>query len=68
MYRTVVASISLLALSQISCAQTPPPEPATPETPPPPCKEEAYKQFELWVGNCSVSTPNGTYAGTNKIT
>ncbi|MEL6861118.1 MAG: hypothetical protein AAGL11_04710 [Pseudomonadota bacterium] len=68
MRRTAFASFSLLALSHISCAQTPPPAPATPATPPPPCQEEAYKQFDFWLGDWSVSTPDGTYAGTNKIT
>lgn len=33
-----------------------------------PCSDEAYGQFDFWVGDWVVSTPDGTIAGTNTIT
>ena len=36
--------------------------------PAPPCSQDAYKQFDFWLGTWEVSTPNGAVAGTNEIT
>ena len=36
--------------------------------PVPPCSEEAYKQFDFWLGTWEVTTPNGAVAGVNEIT
>ncbi|MEM9180359.1 MAG: hypothetical protein AAGA89_11630 [Pseudomonadota bacterium] len=38
------------------------------QTPPAPCSGEAFHQFDFWVGDWAVTTPDGTYAGDNKIT
>ncbi|MEL6724209.1 MAG: hypothetical protein AAFP81_15990 [Pseudomonadota bacterium] len=38
------------------------------EQTPPPCSSEAFQQFDFWLGNWDVTTPDGTHAGTNQIT
>lgn len=35
---------------------------------PPPCSGEAFHQFDFWIGDWDVSTPDGTFAGNNSIT
>jgi hypothetical protein len=43
--------------------QTPPPR-----QPPPRCDAAEYRQFDFWVGDWEVKTPNGQTAGQNTIT
>jgi hypothetical protein len=35
---------------------------------PAPCGGEAFKQFDFWIGNWDVTTPDGNLAGENLIT
>lgn len=35
---------------------------------PAPCVAAAYRQFDFWVGRWTVTSPNGTPAGTNDVT
>ena len=35
---------------------------------PDPCSGEAFKQFDFWLGNWDVTTPDGNLAGENLIT
>lgn len=37
-------------------------------SPAPPCSQEAYKQFDFWLGTWEVTTPDGAVAGINEIT
>lgn len=78
MNRFVLAAICTAALSQTACAQTEKPETATASasapaatpapTPPPPCSSDEFKQFDFWLGDWDVTTPNGAFAGNNSIT
>lgn len=34
---------------------------------PPPCQSEEYRQFDFWLGHWQVTQPDGTVAGTNRI-
>ena len=63
MYRFVLAVASISLLAQVSTAQD-----EQVEAPPPPCSEDAFKQFDFWLGDWQVTTPDGTVAGINKIT
>jgi hypothetical protein len=42
-------------------AQTPTPRPA-------PCSAPEYRQFDFWVGNWNVYSPDGQLQGTNDVT
>lgn len=35
---------------------------------PPPCSAPEYHQFDFWLGDWDVTTPDGKFAGTNLIT
>ena len=37
------------------------------QTPPPPCQEDVYRDFDFWLGTWDVTTPDGQAAGTNVI-
>lgn len=39
----------------------------TPETPHPHCTAPEYRQFDFWIGEWEVRTPDGQFAGTNSI-
>ncbi|MBL8522054.1 MAG: hypothetical protein JNN20_00045 [Betaproteobacteria bacterium] len=61
----------LMAMSGGAGAQTPPPpQPAsaaaTPPAPPP-CTRSENRQFDFWIGDWDVTTPDGKLAGTNLI-
>lgn len=43
---------------------TPPPAPAAP---PPACTAPEHRQFDFWIGDWEVRTPDGKLAGTNRI-
>lgn len=63
----------LMMISSGSGAQTPPPAPAAPTAavppspPPPPCTRAENRQFDFWIGDWDVTTPDGKPAGTNLI-
>ncbi|GAB5456401.1 MAG: hypothetical protein Hens2KO_26300 [Henriciella sp.] len=63
MLRFTLAAICGLAFGSSAMAQD-----ADTEGPPPPCIQDAYKQFDFWLGTWEVTTPDGAVAGTNKIT
>lgn len=41
--------------------------PSAPPSPPVPCKGAEYRQFDFWIGDWDVTTPDGKPAGTNLI-
>ena len=41
---------------------------SAPNTPAPLCADEPFHQFDFWLGDWDVSTPDGTIAGQNRIT
>lgn len=64
MVRISVLAASILAIGQVAAAQEAEPVP----TPPPPCSQDEFKQFDFWLGDWEVTTPKGVVAGVNKIT
>ncbi|MEL6414632.1 MAG: hypothetical protein AAFQ15_06800 [Pseudomonadota bacterium] len=63
MLRLALAACFGLALGPYSSAQD-----TGSATPAPPCSQEAYKQFDFWLGTWEVTTPDGAIAGVNDIT
>jgi hypothetical protein len=55
---TKTSAAILLAIAMTASAQTPTP---------PPCSAPEAKQFDFWIGDWDVFTPDGKLAGTNKI-
>ncbi len=41
---------------------------ARPAPPPAPCSSPEHRQFDFWIGEWRVSKPDGSFAGTNRIT
>lgn len=37
------------------------------QKPPKPCSTDAYRQFDFWLGEWNVYSPQGTYQGTNDV-
>ena len=60
MRKLITIGALTLAGVPISLAQDAPP--------PAPCSDEAFQQFDFWLGTWDVTPPNGTRAGTNVIT
>ena len=60
---TFVAFMSSLVLSA-GAAANPSPAQTPPDTP---CTGPEYRQFDFWLGNWEVRSPDGTLAGTNRI-
>ena len=52
----LVAGICLLSVADLLVAQAPPA-----------CAAAEYHQFDFWVGDWTVTTPQGALAGTNRI-
>ncbi len=52
----VVIALSLLTLASAAHAQTPP------------CSAPEHRQFDFWLGDWEVRTPDGRLAGTNLVT
>jgi hypothetical protein len=42
--------------------------PASPATSPAPCSSPEHRQFDFWLGEWKVTTPDGKVAGRNRIT
>jgi hypothetical protein len=57
----VLALLSLAAGDAGSQGQPPAPSP-------PPCSAPEHRQFDFWIGEWDVSTPDGKLAGVNLIT
>jgi hypothetical protein len=64
--RTTLAGAALLAAQCAATAQTDPNASRPP--PPPSCDAPEYRQFDFWIGDWDVSTPDGKAAGRNTIT
>ncbi len=62
------ALLALLTLGFSAFAQSPSPAPAAGTPPPPACKEPEFRQFDFWMGEWTVKTPDGKEAGQSKIT
>lgn len=55
----VAAAPLLLALATAASAASPPP---------PSCASPEFHQFDFWIGDWRVAKPDGTFAGTNRVT
>jgi len=40
---------------------------AQPTPPTPPCSDPPSRQFDFWIGDWDVKTPDGKQAGTNRV-
>lgn len=58
---TMLCSIIMVGISAQSPTPAPSPRPA-------PCTGPEYRQFDFWIGEWDVTTPDGKPAGTNVIT
>ena len=63
MQRFALAAFCGLVLVGYASAQD-----AGSETPVPPCSDDAFKQFDFWLGTWEVTTPDGALAGVNEVT
>lgn len=63
MQQFVLAAALIASLTGVSHAQDSPEQ-----APAPLCEDDAFKQFDFWIGHWDVSTPDGTIAGENNIT
>lgn len=63
---SLVRSLSLAGV--IACAgETAVAQTAVPPPTPAPCRATEYRQFDFWVGDWDVRTPDGKPAGSNRI-
>ena len=66
--RSLIHSLSLAGVvawaGEILLAQSSTPAPAST---PAPCRAPEYRQFDFWVGDWDVRTPDGKAAGSNRI-
>lgn len=62
----VSAMLCTLMMASLN-AQSPTPAPG-PTPQPLPCSAAEHRQFDFWIGEWSVTTPDGQPAGTNVIT
>jgi len=65
---TIGVLATAASLSGETAAQAPPPAPAPPPATPAACTAAEYRQFDFWLGDWDVSTPDGRAAGRNVIT
>jgi hypothetical protein len=61
---TAALLVTLLAAPAAALAQA---DPAQPATPPARCSAPEQRQFDFWIGEWEVRTPDGKLAGTNRI-
>lgn len=68
------ALVSLTTIMSSANAQTPPatgaqtPPAAGAQPPRVPCSRPEFRQFDFWLGDWDVTTPDGKPAGTNEVT
>jgi len=65
---TIGVLATAASLSSETVAQALPPAPAPPPATPAACTAAEYRQFDFWLGDWDVSTPDGRAAGRNVIT
>lgn len=65
----VACALAALGFAVPARAQSAPaqPAPAQPIVKPGPCDGSEFRQFDFWVGDWDVFTPDGQLAGTNKV-
>lgn len=56
--RTIVITTLLATFAGLTAAAT---QPA-------PCASAEHRQFDFWIGDWRVAKPDGTFAGTNRVT
>jgi hypothetical protein len=56
--RTIVITTMLATFAGLTTAAT---QPA-------PCASAEHRQFDFWIGDWRVAKPDGTFAGTNRVT
>lgn len=68
--RAAIAASLAAAFHSVAIAQVPA-TPAAPQPAPPPaakgCAAPEHRQFDFWIGDWDVFTPDGKQAGTNRI-
>ncbi len=62
-----MSALRTMLLAGMTCFAAPALAQSSGNTPPPPCTDEAYRQFDFWLGEWEVSGPNGNLAGHNTI-
>ncbi len=62
-----MSALRAMLITGMICFATPAFAQSAGNTPPPPCTDEAYHQFDFWLGEWEVSGPNGNLAGHNTI-
>lgn len=68
MKNTLAALAPILSLAVAAVAQDTADTQAEPNSSPPPaCTDEAHQQFDFWIGEWSVTQPDGSVAGENSI-
>ena len=69
LYCSVTRSLfSLLLLHPVAPAYAQTDTTDKPASPPGPCAGAEYRQFDFWIGDWEVQSPDGKPAGTNRIT
>ncbi len=61
----ILAGVLALTVGDVGAASDPPPQ-STPA--PKPCATPEHRQFDFWLGDWDVTTPDGKAAGHNRIT
>ena len=59
-------SLAVLSVTVIAFAAGARAQPTAPAAPPP-CAAPAHHEFDFWIGDWDVTTPDGKPAGTNRI-
>lgn len=65
---SILAGILAMAIGDSGGPSTATDPPAQPAPAAKPCSAAAYRQFDFWLGDWNVATPDGKPAGTNRIT
>ena len=61
-------AVTLAAALAVSCIRPVFAQSSSKPSPPPdPCSAPEHRQFDFWIGDWNVTTPDGKQAGTNRI-
>ncbi len=63
----ILAGVLALTVGEVDAARASDP-PAQPTPAAKPCADPAHRQFDFWLGDWDVTTPDGKAAGHNRIT